>query len=65
MGYYGGTGLPVGFSMALAMNEAAMKRYAQLSETEKEHLILRCKDAGSKEEVRKIVNELGMEDGVI
>lgn len=33
--------LPVGFGMALAMNEQAMQGYAALTETEKEHLILR------------------------
>ena len=38
--------LPVGFGMALAMNEQAMQGYAALTETEKEHLILRCRDAG-------------------
>ena len=43
--------LPVGFGMALAMNEQAMQGYAALTETEKEHLILRCRDAGSKEEI--------------
>ena len=37
--------LPVGFGMALAMNEQAMQGYAALTETEKEHLILRCRDA--------------------
>ena len=39
--------LPVGFGVALAMNEQAMQGYAALTETEKEHLILRCRDAGS------------------
>lgn len=50
--------LPLGFGMALAMNEAAMQGYAQLTETEKEHLIMRCKDARSKDEMQKIVNSL-------
>lgn len=52
------TELPLGFGMALAMNEPAMRGYAGLTETEKEHLILRCKDARSKEEMEKIVNSL-------
>ena len=39
--------LPVGVRLALAMNEQAMQGYAALTETEKEHLILRCRDAGS------------------
>ena len=33
--------LPVGFGMALAMNEQAMQGYAALTATENEHLILR------------------------
>lgn len=51
-------GLPLGFGMALAGNEPALRGYAGLTETEKEHLILRCKDARSKEEMEKIVNSL-------
>ena len=47
--------LPVGFGIALAMNEQAMQA---LTETEKEHLILRCRDAGSKEEMERIVASL-------
>ncbi|MCR5755346.1 MAG: hypothetical protein K6G30_11130 [Acetatifactor sp.] len=50
--------LPMGFGMALAMNEAAMKNYAQMTETEREHVIMRCKDAKSKEEMRRLVEEL-------
>ena len=50
--------LPIGFGMALAMNEQAMQGYAALTETEKEHLILRCRDAGSKEEMERIVASL-------
>lgn len=52
------TELPLGFGMALAMNEGAMCGYARLTETEKEHLIMRCKDARSKEEMQKIVDSL-------
>lgn len=51
-------GMPLGFGMALAMNERAMTRYADLTEAEKERIILRCKDAKSKEEMDKIVNSL-------
>ena len=57
-GYPLSTSLPLGFAMALGMNEAAMQGYAKLSETEKEHLIMKCKDARSKEEMQKIVNSL-------
>ncbi len=50
--------LPMGFGMALAMNESAMKGYAGLTESEKEDLILRCRDAKTKEEMQRIVDSL-------
>lgn len=59
--YYNGTPfseLPVGFGMSLVMNEAAMKGYAGLTESEKEQIILRCKDARTKEQMQKIVDSL-------
>ncbi len=57
-GGYGMRELPIGFGFALAENEPAMKSYAGLSETEKEHLIMRCRDAKSKKEMREIVDSL-------
>ena len=60
-GPYNGTlagGLPVGFGMSLAMNEAAMDSYAGLTEAEKEDVILRCKDAKTKDQMQKIVDSL-------
>lgn len=50
--------LPMGFGMALAMNEPAMKGYAGLTESEKEDLILRCRDAKTKEDMQRIVDSL-------
>ena len=50
--------LPLGFGMALAVNERAMQAYAGLTESEKEHIIMKCKDAKSKQEMRDIVNSL-------
>ena len=58
------TQLPLGFGMALAMNEGAMRGYAKLTETEREHLIMRCKDARSKEEMQKIVDSLVPDESV-
>lgn len=55
---FGLQGLPAGFGFALAMNEPAMKTYASLSETDKEHLLMRCRDARSKDEMQKIVDSL-------
>lgn len=52
------TELPLGFGMALAMNERAMRGYAGMTETEREHIIMKCKDARTKEEMQKIVDSL-------
>lgn len=52
------TELPLGFGMALAMNEKAMEGYAKLTEDEKERIIMKCKDANSKEEMRRLVDSL-------
>ncbi len=51
-------GIPVGFGMNLMRNEGAMQGYAGLTESEKEHLIMRCRDARSKSEMQKIVDDL-------
>lgn len=50
--------LPLGFGMALAMNVKAMETYSGLSESEKEQIIMKCRDAKSKEEMRQIVDSL-------
>ena len=57
-GSFGRTDIPLGFGFALAMNEPAMGAYAALSEAEKERLIMRCRDAKSKEEMQRIVDSL-------
>lgn len=56
--------LPLGLGMALMMNERAKQGYENLTETEKEHIILRCKDAKSKEEMDKIIDSISSEDGL-
>ena len=58
VGTLGMTDIPLGFGFALATNEEAMRTYATLTETEREHLIMRCKDAKSRDEMQKIVNSL-------
>ena len=50
--------LPVGFGMALAPNEAAMNGYAGLTAAQKEKVILRCRDARTKEQMQEIVDSL-------
>lgn len=49
---------PFGLGMNLMVNEGAMQGYSKLTETEKEHLIMRCRDARSKDEMQKIVDDL-------
>lgn len=51
-------GVPMGFGMALAMNEKALDGYAKLTEAQKEELINRSRDAKSKEEMERIVNSI-------
>ena len=40
------------------MDDRARQNYESLSEAEKEEIILRCKDAKSKDEVDKILNSI-------
>lgn len=51
-------GVPLGFSMALAMNEKALDGYAKMTEAQKEELINRSRDAKSKAEMERIVNSI-------
>ncbi len=64
MDYYQSGTLPLGLSMALAMNEQAKAGFDSLSETEKEHLILKCKDAKTKEEMERIVASISPAENV-
>lgn len=57
-------GVPLGFGMALAMNEKALDGYAKMTEAEKEELINRSRDAKTKTEMEKIVNSIADNDTV-
>lgn len=50
--------LPVGFGVALSMNQNAMENYSKLTEAEKEQLIARSYDAKSDKDVEEIINSL-------
>ncbi len=63
-GIYPFAEVPLGFGMALAMNESALSGYARLTESQKEEVILRCRDAKSKAEMQRIVDSLRM-DGAL
>ena len=56
---YNGNELPLGFGMALMMNEKARAGFEGLSETEKEHIILKCKDAKSRAEISMRISTAG------
>ena len=55
--------LPLGFGMALAQNEAAMKSFEALSEAEKEAIVLRTHQVNSKREMRGLVASLAEKGG--
>ncbi|MDL2300833.1 hypothetical protein LJC58_00565 [Lachnospiraceae bacterium OttesenSCG-928-D06] len=50
--------MPLGFGIALSEDNRAMSSYAELSEAEKEKIIMRCKDAKTKDEMQEIVDSL-------
>lgn len=50
--------VPIGFGMALSQNEAAMIRYGQLPEAEKEELLTRARDIRSEIDMYKLVASL-------
>lgn len=54
---YGGLTFPYGLGTVLGMEEEVTERPGNLTETEREHIIMRCRDAGSEEEVRQILDE--------
>ena len=50
--------LPLGFGMALAQNEAAMKRFESLSEPEKHAVLARTHSVTSKRQMQQLVDSL-------
>lgn len=50
--------LPLGFGMALAQNENAMQRFEALSDAEKQAIIERTHNVGSKREMQQLVDSL-------
>ncbi len=49
------TKVPIGFGMELAQDEAAMQRYAILTQEEKRAILKRAHNARSEKEMREIV----------
>lgn len=50
--------IPVGLMMTLAENEAAMHRFATLSEQERSQVISQARQAASRDEMKSIVSGL-------
>lgn len=59
-----GLELPLGFGMALAQNENAMKRFEALSENQKKAVIQKVHGVRSKREMYSLVNDLADSTGV-
>ncbi len=50
--------VPIGFGMALAMNEPAMNAYSKMTEPQKQAILERAHNARSEKEMHQIVNSL-------
>ena len=57
------TELPLGFGMALAQNESAMKQFESLSESEKQAIIEQTHKVQSKSEMHQLVQSLTQSTG--
>ena len=51
-------GMPIGFSMALAQDQAALEKYGLLTPPEKQAILAQAHSARSEEEMHKIVQTL-------
>ena len=50
--------VPIGFSMALAMNQSAMDAYAAMTESQKQAILKKAHNARSEKEMHQIVNSM-------
>lgn len=50
--------MPIGFSMALAQNEAALSRFGTMTESEKQAILSKAHGARSEREMEQIVASL-------
>lgn len=50
--------VPIGFGLALAANESAMRTYSAMSETEKQAIINKAHNVRSEKEMHNLVNAL-------
>lgn len=52
------TQVPIGFGLALAMNEAAVNAYAMMTREQKEAILTRAHNARSEKEMHQIVSDI-------
>ena len=52
------TKVPIGFGMALAMNEPALNAYAAMTEQQKQAVLRKAHNAQSRQEMQSIVESL-------
>ena len=50
--------VPIGFGMALAMNEPAMNTYSKMTEPQKQAILNKAHNARSEREMHDLVNSL-------
>ncbi len=50
--------VPIGFGMALAMNQPALNAYSAMTEEQKQDILTRAHNARSEQEMHDIVNSL-------
>ena len=49
---------PIGFGMALAMNEPAMAAYATMTQEQKQDILNKARKAGSEQEMHQTVSSI-------
>lgn len=50
--------IPIGLGMGLAMNTAAMERFAAMSEAQQQAFVSRTRQVRSKEEMQRLIDSL-------
>ena len=50
--------LPIGFTMALAENEPALRRFVGLADEARQQIVTQARQARSREEMQSIINSL-------
>ena len=51
--------LPLGFGMALAQNDLALKKFGKMDERQRQRFLFDARHARSREEMQSVVNRIG------